>query len=110
VIEGAVVFGSLGAALQALGGAPEACVIGGAEVYRQALPHADFIHLTRVHARVDADTFFPPIDVTDWEEVAREEQAADERHAHACSFVTLRRVRGHAGGRDPGGSRVPPRY
>lgn len=97
-IEGAEVFGSLEAALLALGDAPEACVIGGAEVYRQALPRADVVHLTRVHALVDADTFLPPIDAAEWEEIAREELPADERHAHACSFVTLQRVRGGTAG------------
>jgi dihydrofolate reductase len=101
-IEGAEVFGSLAAALLALGDAPEACVIGGAEVYRQALPRADVIHLTRVHALVDADTFFPPIDAAEWEEIAREEQPADERHAHACSFVTLQRVRSGIAGPSQG--------
>jgi dihydrofolate reductase len=93
VIEGAEVHGSLEAALDAVADASEACVIGGAEIYRQALPRADVIHLTRVHATVEADTFFPLLDAAQWEEVAREDRAADERHAHAYSFVTLRRLR-----------------
>jgi dihydrofolate reductase len=93
VLQGATVHPSLEAALAAAGDVPEACVIGGAEIFRAALPLADVIHLTRVHASVEADTFLPPIDVSEWEEVAREEHPADERHAHAMSFVTLRRVR-----------------
>jgi dihydrofolate reductase len=46
-----------------------------------------------VHATVEADTFFPLLDAAQWEEVAREDRAADERHAHAYSFLTLRRLR-----------------
>jgi len=92
-LDGVEVFASLDAALQAAASAPETCVIGGAEIYRQALRYADVIHLTRVHASVQADTFFPPLDAAEWEEVAREDRPADERHAHACSFLTLKRVR-----------------
>ncbi len=92
-IEGCVVVPSLEAALEAAGNVPEACVIGGAEIYRLALPLADTLHLTRVHATVGADTHFPALDPDAWEEIAREDCAADERHAHPYSFVTLRRVR-----------------
>jgi dihydrofolate reductase len=93
VIEGAEVVPSLENALRVAGAAPEVLVIGGAEIYREALPLADWIHLTRVHATVQADTFFPRLDAAEWEEVAREDRAADERHAHPYSFVTLRRIR-----------------
>jgi len=92
-IEGAEVFGSLEDALGAAAAAPEVCVIGGAEVYREALPRADVVHLTRVHATVEADTFLPTLDPADWEPVACERRPADDRHAHAYSFVTLRRRR-----------------
>ena len=90
-IEGATVAATLEAALAAAGNVPEVCVIGGAEIYRLALPLADRVELTEVHANVGADTFFPPLDPAEWEEVAREDRAADERHAHPMSFVTLRR-------------------
>jgi dihydrofolate reductase len=90
-IEGCTVVDSLDAALAAAGSVPEIVVIGGADVYRLALPGAEILHLTRVHADVGADTFFPALDSADWEEVAREERTADERHAHPVSYVTLRR-------------------
>ena len=90
-IQGATVVGTLEAALAAAGGVPEVCVIGGAEIYRLALPLADTVHLTEVHANVGADTHFPSLDPAQWVEVARERRAADERHAHAMSYVTLRR-------------------
>jgi dihydrofolate reductase len=83
---------SLEAALEAAGDADETCVIGGAEIYRLALPLAGTLHLTRVDATVGADTFFPVIDAAQWEEISREDCPADERHAYPYSFVTLRRV------------------
>ena len=90
-IEGCTVVDSLDAGVAAAGPAPETFIIGGAELYRLALPIADKLYLTRVHATVGADTFFPAFDVADWDEVAREEHAADARHACAMSFLTLRR-------------------
>ena len=41
-------------------------VIGGAEIYRQALPLATRVYVTRIHVRPDGDTFFPPLDPTAW--------------------------------------------
>ncbi len=90
---GCTVVPTLEAALAAAAGAEETCIIGGAEIYRRALPLADTLHLTRVHATVGADTFFPPLDAGGWEETHREDHPADARHAHAYSFVTLRRAR-----------------
>lgn len=88
--EGAQVFTDLQAALAApaLG---EVIVIGGAELYALALPRAQRIYLTRVHARVGGDAWFPALDEKDWRETARETHAPDERHAHAYDFVTLER-------------------
>jgi len=95
-LDGVEVFDSLEAALQAVQDAPETCVIGGAEIYRQALPRAEAIHLTRVHATVEADTFLPALDPSEWEEASSERHDADERHAHPYSFVTLQRIRAPA--------------
>jgi len=92
VIAGAEVVASLEDGLRVAGDVPEVCVIGGAELYRAALPRADVIHLTRVHADVVADTFLPAFDAAEWQVVAHEERAADERHAHPFSFVELRRA------------------
>ena len=67
------------------------CVIGGGEIYREALPAADTIHLTEIHHRFDGDAYFPALNPTEWHEVSRERHEADEQHAYAFSFVTLRR-------------------
>ena len=61
-------------------------IIGGASVYRQALPLADRLCLTEINDTPEkADTFFPPYD--DWKEVSREDHEKDERHEYAYSFV-----------------------
>ena len=91
-IEGVRVVHSLDAALAAAGSVPEIVVIGGAEIFRQVLPRTNTIHLTRVHAQVAGDVVFPKLDPAQWREAAVEHHPADERHAHALSFVTLQRI------------------
>ena len=91
-IEGTVVAQSLDAALAAAGTAPEVVIIGGAEIFRQALPRTDLIHQTRVQARVAGDVVFPDLDPGKWREIAVEHHAADERHQYAFTFVTLQRA------------------
>lgn len=76
-------------ALVLAAGAPEIMVIGGGEIYHEALPRAQRIYLTRVHTRFDADTFFPQLDPAEWRETAREDHAADERNPFAYSFLKL---------------------
>ncbi|HTO68736.1 MAG TPA: dihydrofolate reductase [Myxococcota bacterium] len=88
---GVEVARDLGAALALLTGAAEICAIGGAAVYREALPRAQRIHLTRVHARPEGDAFFPELDLAEWRETLVAEHAADERHAHAFSIFVLER-------------------
>ncbi len=67
-------------------------VIGGGDIYRQALPLATVVYLTEVHTSVaGGDAFFPDLSPTEWREESRERHLADERHAFAFSFVTLRR-------------------
>ena len=93
-LPGCTVVESLAAALVAAGSQPatiEAMIIGGAEIYLQALPMADRVYLTRVHAHIDGDVFFPKLSPREWSEVARQDHPADERHAYAFSFLTLER-------------------
>lgn len=70
----------------------ELMVIGGAAVFRDALPRAQRICLTRVHARLEGDVHFPEFDASKFREASRDDRAADERHAHAYSFLTLERI------------------
>lgn len=66
-------------------------VIGGGEIFAQAMDIANVIYLTRVHTEIEGDVYFPEIDMTQWEEVERREHAADEKHAYAFTFLTYRR-------------------
>ena len=67
-------------------------VIGGAEFYRQVLPHADTLYLTRIHASFDGDTVFPELHAADWREVECSDHLADEKNPHNYSFTRLERV------------------
>jgi len=90
-VEGCLVAHSLNEALmmaQQLDS--EIFVIGGAEIYRQAMFLADTIYLTEVHHEFDGDTFFPEIDTLLWVETDREEHQADEKNAYDFAFVTLK--------------------
>lgn len=91
--SGCLVAHSLDEALTLARGDPEIFVIGGAEIYREALPRAGRLYLTEVHATVAGDTFFPEIERNDWKETARERHEADDKHAYAYSFVVLERIK-----------------
>lgn len=71
-------------------GAEAAMVIGGGEIYAQAMPLADRIELTEIHAHIDGDTAFPAIDPALWRETRRVRQPAAP-DGTAFSFVTLER-------------------
>lgn len=68
-----------------------AFIIGGGEIYSQALPHTDRIELTRIHAGFEADTFFPDIDPARWELVLEEYHPKDERHKYPFSYLSYMR-------------------
>jgi dihydrofolate reductase len=65
---------------------PEICIIGGGEIYRQSLPIATHITLTRVHAQVEGDTTFPDFDKSEWRLDRSERHEPDARHAHAFTI------------------------
>jgi dihydrofolate reductase len=91
--DGMETVGSLDEAIARAADAPEMAVIGGAGLYALAMPRLDIIHLTRVHTTLDGDTFLPSVPAAQWREVSREWRAADEKNAHAMSFITLERIR-----------------
>ncbi|WP_430911073.1 dihydrofolate reductase [Methylobacterium sp. sgz302541] len=88
----AVVVHDWEGALAAGGGAPELMIVGGAEIYRLALPRARRIHLTEVDAAPEGDTLFPAFDRAAFRETFRESHPAAEQDEHAFSFVDLERV------------------
>ena len=70
----------------------EIFITGGGEIYRRALPLANRIYLTRVHAEIEGDVFFPELSEEEWEEVDRKEHPADEKHEYAFTFLIYDRV------------------
>lgn len=84
---GCDVFPSLEEALKHCAPDEDVYIIGGASVYRQALPFADRLCLTEVDdTPAEADTFFPPYK-DDWQEESREDHPVDDRHDFPYSFV-----------------------
>lgn len=91
---GAEVAPSLAEALRLVEGEPEVFIVGGAELYRAALPLADRIHLTVIHTRdVAGDTHFPPFEGPDWVVTGERRIPADARHAWPLSFLRYERRR-----------------
>ncbi|MDN3493883.1 dihydrofolate reductase [Winogradskyella bathintestinalis] len=92
VPEGVIVVNSLDDALDAARFDNQPYIIGGGEIYKQAMSIVDKLEITRVHSTFEnADTFFPEIDPTKWSEINRTTHDADEKHAYAFSFITYKR-------------------
>jgi dihydrofolate reductase len=91
--EGVLAAHSLAEALEMAqeAGEDEAFVIGGGEIFFQALTVAHRIYLTRVHVMVKADVFFPVLDLEDWEEKHAEFRAPDEKNEFPFTFYILER-------------------
>ena len=62
---------------------------GGAEIYQLAMPFVDRVYLTRVHAKIKADVHFPKFDVSEWNDISREEFGADEHNQYPSTFSIL---------------------
>jgi dihydrofolate reductase len=84
--EGVEVAPDLDSALALVAEAPQVFVVGGASVYREALPRAHQLHITRVDARVPGDVRFPSVAWGEWTLVEEERHPADARHAFPFSF------------------------
>lgn len=70
----------------------EAMVIGGGQIYKQALPLATRVYLTRVKANVAGDTYFPKIESSNWKEINCEQYPADDKNQYRYEFCILERV------------------
>ena len=91
VIEGCTVVHSLEEAVSMFDSAEEVFVIGGAQIYAQALPLAERIYLTVVGKEYEGDTSFPDIDYAEWIELSREDYDRGEEFEYPFSFITLER-------------------
>lgn len=91
---GAETFSTLEQALASCAADEDVYIIGGAQVYSQAIRFADRLCLTEVlDSPEQADAFFPPFDRNAWQEVCAEAHEADEKHAHSYRFVDYMRCK-----------------
>lgn len=91
-LAGIEVVNSLEEALSLCKTDEEVFIIGGAEIYKQALPLVHKIELTRVHQEFEADAFFSELAKETWKEVWKEDHLPDEKNKFAYTFSTLERV------------------
>ncbi|MEX0583115.1 MAG: dihydrofolate reductase [Sneathiella sp.] len=95
--DGAIITNSIDSALKAGEKAArkmnidEIVIIGGAEIFRLSLDQLDKIYLTRVHATVEGDTFFPDLNSDEWHEISNEFHAKSEKNMFDHSFIVLKR-------------------
>jgi dihydrofolate reductase len=88
-VEGCITVHSLAEALEVSKKDAISYIIGGAEIYKQALPFADKIELTRIEKDFEGDAYFPVINEGEWSVVASETFAATEKNDFSYRFDTL---------------------
>ena len=91
VAEGAETAASLDAAIALAGDVDEVMIVGGANLYAQALPIADRLYVTLVDAEVDGDAIFPDFDMDAWRVIDESSAPADGKNRYNLRFLTLER-------------------
>ncbi|PCJ95052.1 MAG: diacylglycerol kinase [Hyphomicrobiales bacterium] len=89
--EGVDVFPSLEAAIEATSDSEEVMIIGGGELYKIAMPMADRVYLTRIHANPQGDTWFPELPETIWKTTETSPIPGSEKDTASASFMVLER-------------------
>ena len=90
--DGATVVGGMAGAMAAAGDAQRVFLIGGAQLYEQAIDSADRLILTEVQADVQGDAWFPPVDTALFREISREHALADADNDFPVDFVEYERA------------------
>lgn len=93
--EGIRVVHSIGDAIRLAKekGETECFIIGGGEIFKQAMHRCDKIYLTRIHRDIEGDVFFPEINKDEWKEISRQDFKADEKNSYDFSFIVFDRIR-----------------
>lgn len=86
---GCVIANSISMALTSVSYSEEVFVIGGAGLFQQMLPQIERLYLTIIHHQFDGDTFFPPLDWSEWKEDEHEDHKPDKENKYSYSFLTL---------------------
>ncbi len=91
---GCIILNTLEPALEIArkNGEMECFIIGGAEIYKLAMPFTTRLYLTEIDAHIEGDTYFPDFTQEDWKEISRKYHPADERHHYAFDFVIYDRL------------------
>lgn len=90
-VEGCQIVYSLNQALVSCVNDTHAFIVGGAEIYAQALPFVQTLYITEIQQEVAGDAYFPDLDPSEWQEVAREVHHQDDPQPLDYHFVTYRR-------------------
>lgn len=93
VPEGCFVAHSIEEVLEMIKEDKEVMICGGASVYKQFLPLAERLYLTYIHQNFEGDTYFPEVNMQEWEEVKRTDFKADDKNKYDYSFVILERIK-----------------
>ncbi|MCF8274079.1 MAG: dihydrofolate reductase [Flavobacteriaceae bacterium] len=91
VPDGVIVVNTLQDAIEISKQDSQPFIIGGGEIYNQAMEIASIIEITRVHESFEADTFFPKIDTSIWREISNTFHEKDDKNEFAFSFITYKR-------------------
>jgi len=91
-VEGATVVHSIEEALKAAGSATEVMIMGGASIYKQFLSLANRLYITRIYNNFEGDIYFPDFDLSEWKEIERINNKADEKNPYDYSFFVYERV------------------
>ncbi len=91
IAPGAEVVASLDDALALISDVDEVFIIGGGELYAEAMPRANRLLMTEIDADFEGDTFLPPLDRSQWREKTREHHPPAGERAFAYSFVVYER-------------------
>ncbi len=88
---GAIVVGSIEEAIEKAKQTTdnEIFIIGGAEIYKQALPYVDKIYFTKIYHEFNGDVFFPKIETSEWKETSRTKGFIDEKNKYEHDFITF---------------------
>ena len=89
--EGCIVVHSADEALKAAGNVEEIMVIGGSQIYKEFLPRANRMYLTKIDAEFEGDTYFPEYKIEEWKETSYEEHERDAENQYDYRFVVLER-------------------
>lgn len=89
--EGCVVVHTADEAIIAAGNVKEVMVIGGSQIYKEFLPRANRMYLTKIDAEFEGDTYFPEFTTEEWKEISYEEHERDAENPYDYRFVVLER-------------------